>query len=56
VTARVAAMRRAGVLLVVVSLGLGGCAAMMMGGDGGYQPSAETCTPEQDRQGLCKSR
>jgi hypothetical protein len=31
-----------------------GCAAMMMGGDGGYKPPAD-CTTEQQKAGLCKS-
>jgi hypothetical protein len=43
------------VLLLIATCGLAsGCAAMMMGGNGGYKPPAD-CTAEQQRAGLCKS-
>jgi len=50
------AMRTWALLLFLCAAGLqGGCAAMMMGGDGGYEPPAD-CTADQRAAGLCKTR
>ncbi len=45
---------RVGTLLAAAAL-LGACAALMMGGNGGYQVPSETCTADRQRAGLCKA-